>query len=88
MHGISVRIAWRSPAEKDPRFEVTVFLAILRDPALTRDLVCHRFRELVTGQVKVAIPFLGGKIEPEIAKGIVTAMRVEQKTGREWLAKG
>jgi Protein of unknown function (DUF2505) len=44
-------------------------------------------REVVSGQVKVSIPFLGGKIEPEVAKAIVTAMRVEQKTGREWLAK-
>ena len=45
-------------------------------------------REIVSGQVKVSIPFLGGKIEPEVAKNLVTAMKVEQKTGREWLAKG
>jgi hypothetical protein len=45
-------------------------------------------RQVVSGQVKVSIPFLGGKIEPEIAKGIRSAIRVEEKTGREWLAKG
>jgi hypothetical protein len=44
-------------------------------------------RESITGQVKVSIPFLGGKIEPEIAKGILTAIKVEQKTGRAWLAR-
>jgi hypothetical protein len=43
-------------------------------------------REVITGQVKVSIPFLGGKIEPEIAKGIRAAIKAEQKTGREWLA--
>jgi hypothetical protein len=45
-------------------------------------------REVMTGKVKVSIPFLGGKIEPEVAKAIVAASKVEQKTGREWLAKG
>lgn len=44
-------------------------------------------RQVITGQVKVSIPFLGSKIEPEIAKGIRAAIKAEQNTGREWLAK-
>lgn len=42
--------------------------------------------QLVEGDLKVSIPLLGRKIEPEIAKGIIHAVKVEQKTGREWLS--
>lgn len=42
-------------------------------------------REVVTGTLKVAIPLLGRKIEPEIAKGIVAALAKEQEVGRSWL---
>jgi hypothetical protein len=42
--------------------------------------------EQITGDLKVSIPLLGKKIEPEIAKGIYVAIKVEQKTGRAWLA--
>jgi hypothetical protein len=45
---------------------------------------CH---QVISGQVKVSIPFLGGKIEPEIAKGIRSAIRIEEQTGRAWLDK-
>lgn len=41
----------------------------------------------IEGDLKVSIPVLGRKIEPEIAKGILLAIKVEQKTGRQWLAK-
>lgn len=44
-------------------------------------------REVVRGRLKVALPLFGGKIEAEIAKGIVAAARQEEKTGRAWLAR-
>jgi hypothetical protein len=43
-------------------------------------------REVVQGQLKVAVPLFGGKIETEIAKGIVAAARAEERTGRAWLS--
>jgi hypothetical protein len=41
--------------------------------------------ELVTGEVKVGIPFLGGRIEPEIVKVIEAALRIEQRVGQDWV---
>jgi hypothetical protein len=42
--------------------------------------------EHISGDLKVSIPLLGKKIEPEIAKGVLLAIKVEQKLGRTWLA--
>jgi hypothetical protein len=44
--------------------------------------------ELVTGEVKVAIPLLGRKIEPEIVKVIEAALRIEQRVGEQWVQAG
>ncbi len=44
-------------------------------------------RELVQGDVKVSLPFIGRKVEGEIAKGVVAAARKEQQTGETWLAR-
>jgi uncharacterized protein DUF2505 len=44
-------------------------------------------RELVRGSLKVSVPFFGGRIEAEVAKALAAAARVEQRTGREWLAR-
>lgn len=41
--------------------------------------------ETVVGDVKVAIPLLGRKIEPEIVKVIESALRIEQRVGEEWI---
>jgi hypothetical protein len=41
--------------------------------------------ELVTGEVKVNIPFLGRQIEPEIVKVIEAALRIEQRVGQDWV---
>jgi hypothetical protein len=41
--------------------------------------------EQVTGDVKVAIPLLGRKIEPEIVKVIEAALRIEQRVAEEWV---
>jgi hypothetical protein len=42
--------------------------------------------ERVEGEVKVAIPILGRRVEPEIAKVIASAIRVEQRIIGEWIA--
>jgi hypothetical protein len=41
--------------------------------------------ELVTAEVKVAIPFLGRQIEPEIVKVMEDALRIEQRVGQDWV---
>ncbi|HEX4728302.1 MAG TPA: DUF2505 domain-containing protein [Jatrophihabitans sp.] len=41
--------------------------------------------EQITGDVKVAIPLLGRKIEPEIVKVIEAALRIEQRVAEEWV---
>ncbi len=41
--------------------------------------------EHINGELTVAVPFFGAKIETEIAKGIVAAARAEETTGRKWL---
>jgi len=41
--------------------------------------------ELVTGEVKVSVPFLGRQIEPEIVKVIEAALRIEQRVGQDWV---
>ncbi|MBA3233371.1 MAG: DUF2505 domain-containing protein [Propionibacteriales bacterium] len=40
---------------------------------------------LISGEVKVAVPFFGKKIEPEIAKAILGAIRQEQRCATKWL---
>ena len=40
--------------------------------------------EVVEGEVKVNVPFIGKKIEPEIVKVIAAALRIEQRVGIEW----
>ncbi len=66
-------------------------LAVVGKPAtMTGTIVLEEdpdgVRELVRGKLKVAVPFLGGKIENEIAKAIEAAARAEEETGRAWLA--
>jgi hypothetical protein len=41
--------------------------------------------EIVEGEVKVAVPFIGRKIEPEIVRVIVAALRIEQRVATEWV---
>jgi hypothetical protein len=41
--------------------------------------------EQVTGEVKVAIPLLGRKIEPEIVKVIESALRIEHRVAEAWV---
>lgn len=69
-----------------------VRLTVVGQPAaMTGTLVVetdgHGVREVVRGQLKVGVPFFGGRIEAEIAKAIVAAAREEERTGRSWLAR-
>ncbi|HST47949.1 DUF2505 domain-containing protein [Jatrophihabitans sp.] len=43
--------------------------------------------ELVTGEVTVAIPFLGRRIEPEIVKVIEAALRIDHRVGQAWVSR-
>ncbi len=42
--------------------------------------------ETVTGDVKVSVPLVGGKLEKLIADLLGSALRNEQRVGRAWLA--
>jgi hypothetical protein len=43
--------------------------------------------EIIAGELKVKIPFLGGKLEAEIAKGLREGIRLEGKVGAGWLSR-
>jgi len=43
-------------------------------------------KEVVTGDVNVAVPIIGKRFEPDIAKVIEAGMRIEQQVGDEWVA--
>ncbi|UYM04058.1 DUF2505 domain-containing protein [Solicola gregarius] len=40
----------------------------------------------VTGDVRVKVPFVGRKIEPEVAKAIAAALRIEETAAADYLA--
>ncbi len=42
-------------------------------------------KEVVTGEVKVAVPIIGRRFEPDIANVIEAALRIEQQVGDEWV---
>ena len=41
----------------------------------------------IRGDLTVSVPFLGKRMEPEVAKAIVAAAAKEQETGRTWLER-
>jgi len=41
--------------------------------------------EQVTGDVKVAIPLLGRRVEPEIVKVLEAALRIEHRVAEDWV---
>jgi hypothetical protein len=43
-------------------------------------------RETVTGEVRVRIPLVGGKLESLVEELLRVALRTEERVGREWLA--
>ena len=44
-------------------------------------------KQSVDAQIKVSIPFVGGKIERLVGDLITSALKVEAKVGREWLKR-
>jgi hypothetical protein len=42
--------------------------------------------EVIDGDLKAAVPLVGGRIEKSVEPAIRAAIRVEQRTGRAWLA--
>lgn len=44
-------------------------------------------RTSIRGDLKVSMPFVGKKIEPEIAKGILAAIDKEQEVADKWLGE-
>jgi uncharacterized protein DUF2505 len=43
--------------------------------------------QIVQGEIRVSMPFIGRRFENELAKGIVAAARREQEIGRGWLSR-
>ena len=79
-----------SPAAADGSRTATVKLTIVGQPAsMTGRAVLSPdgdgSKEVVTGDVKVAVPIIGSRFEPEIAKVIEAALRIEQRVGDEWV---
>ena len=80
---------WSGPAGDGSR-TATVKLTIKGQPAsmdgravLSPDGTGSK--EVVTGDVKVAVPIIGRRFEPDIAKVIEAGMRIEQQVGDEWV---
>ena len=79
------------PADGSVTRRADLSLQVVGQPAaMTGSIVLREtsdgVHEVVRGELKVSLPFIGGKIEAEIAKGIVAAARKEQETGRTWLS--
>lgn len=79
------------PADPDGSRTADLLLEVKGQPATLTGTITLQpsgdgCEELVVGDLTVSIPFFGKKIEPEIAKGITSAIRAEEKTGQSWLA--
>lgn len=54
---------------------------------LHTEVVGEGTRTSIRGNLTVSMPFVGKKIEPEIAKGILAAVATEQRTADRWLGE-
>lgn len=82
---ISQREEWSSPS--DARLDVT----IPGKPAHLRGTITLRpdgagTVQTVSGDLKVSIPFVGGKIEVLVAELFEHALQTEERIGQAWLA--
>jgi len=78
--------AWGAPGSDGARV-ADLLISIKGQPATMKGTIemaptGGQVVSTIAGDVKVAVPFFGKKIEPEIAKAIIAAIRVEQKTVR------
>lgn len=80
---------WSAPGPTGVRTAVVTVTVTGQPATMTGSMVLSPTpdgsTELVTGEVKVAIPLLGRKIEPEIVKVIEAALRIEQRVGQDWV---
>ncbi|KAA1422479.1 DUF2505 domain-containing protein [Mumia zhuanghuii] len=84
--------SWGPPAADGSR-SGTVRLTIKGQPATMDGTMAIRpaaggSELVVDGEVKVKIPLIGRKIEPEVAKAVIEALRVESEEGRAKFARG
>jgi hypothetical protein len=82
---------WSPPGPTGTR-TATVQVTVQGQPAsMTGSMVlaptAEGCTELVTGEVTVAIPFLGRRIEPEIVKVIEAAVRIDHRVGQAWVSE-
>ena len=80
---------WSAPAADGSR-TATVKLNIMGQPASMNGRAVLSpdgagSREVITGDVKVAVPIIGSRFEPEIARVIEAGLRIEQRVGDEWV---
>lgn len=80
---------WGAPDDTGNR-RADLLVQIKGQPAkmtgtVTTETVGAGARTSIRGDLKVSMPFVGKKIEPEIAKGILAAIEKEQVTADEWL---
>jgi hypothetical protein len=89
--GDTVRIVqrevWETAATADFSMEIPGKPGHLRGSAELRDNGDGTCSELFTGEVKVSIPLVGGKLEGLIADILRRALRREGQVGATWLAE-
>ncbi|MGI8434680.1 MAG: DUF2505 domain-containing protein [Nocardioidaceae bacterium] len=82
---------WAPAPDATGRRRADLLLEVVGQPArMTGSVVIDPddsgSRQLVEGDLRVSIPFLGKRLEPEITKVVLAAVRAEQRTGEAWLA--
>jgi Protein of unknown function (DUF2505) len=82
---------WAAPDANGQR-EAQVIMQIKGQPAkmtgtATTEAVGQGARTSIRGDLKVTMPFVGKKIEPEIAAGILAAIAKEQEVADGWLGE-
>lgn len=88
--GDTVRIVhreeWRTPTEADLAMEIPGKPGRLDGTIMLRDNGDGTTDELFSGEVKVNVPLLGGKLEQMIASILERALAKEGQVGASWLA--
>jgi hypothetical protein len=78
------------PADSSGTRSAKLHLSIMGQPASMTGSVlilpaADGATEVIAGDVKVAIPLLGRKIEPEIVKVVEAGLRLEQRVSQDWI---
>jgi hypothetical protein len=90
--GDTVRIVqreeWRTATEADLAMEIPGRPGRLDGGIVLRDNGDGTTDQMVTGEVKVNVPLVGGKLEQMIASILERALDREAQVGASWLAEG